>query len=278
MKHGSTLLPRMLLWGILMPSIPIPGLILSGMLLLSTILLGFSSCAEKDALTVSAASSLTFALRELGPLFEKETGIPVVFNFASTGQLSQQIDQGAPVDLFLAADTAFIDELVSRGLIIPESRQIYARGHLTLWTKTSSRRVRDLRQLTEPQIRLIALANPDHAPYGRAARQALEGAGIWKEIQYKLVLGENVRQALQYAETGNVDVALLPLSLSCMAGENWSRVPQTFYKPILQAMGIPASAGNREEAQRFADYVLSPRGQLIMKKYGFDPAPEEGSH
>ena len=254
------------------------GMLLPGLLLLSTLLLGFSSCAKTTTLTVSAASSLTFAFQELGPLFEKETGIPVVFNFASTGRLTQQIEQGAPVDLFLAADTAFIDELVSRDLIIPESRQIYARGHLALWTKASARRVGNLRQLTEPQIRLIALANPDHAPYGRAARQALEGAGIWKEIQHKLVLGENVRQALQYAETGNVDVALLPLSLSCQAGGNWSRVPETFYKPILQAMGIPASAGNREEAQRFADYLLSPEGQLILKKYGLDPAPEEGSH
>ena len=246
-------------------------------LVFAVLLITLSGCIAETSLTVSAASSLTFAFNELGPQFEQETGIPILFNYASSGQLAHQIEQGAQVDLFVSADTFFVEELVSRELIFPESQRIYARGHLTLWAKGPSYRALDITQLDEPEIRLVALANPDHAPYGRAARQALEGAGIWERIQKKLVLGENVRQALQYVETGNVDVALLPLSLSCMTDGHWRRVPEMYYKPILQALGVPKSVRQREKAQRFIDYMVSPRGQEIMKKYGFDPVPEEKS-
>ena len=130
-------------------------------------------------LTISAASDLTYAFRELGQQFTAETGQPVVFNFGSTGQLSQQIEQGAPVDLFAAADVRFIDDLVRQGLVIVDTRQVYARGRIVLWQRADSAlKLTQIGDLARTDVARIAIANPDHAPYGIAARQALQNAGI----------------------------------------------------------------------------------------------------
>jgi molybdate transport system substrate-binding protein len=193
-------------------------------LILYLLLVGFSaSCnhaSNEDlqqpvTLTVSAAADLTPAFSEIGKLFEKETGTKVVFNFGSTGQLAQQIEQGAPVDLFAAANVTFVDKLEQKGLILSETKNLYARGRIALWARTDSiLQFERFEDLGRPEITRIAIANPDHAPYGMAAREALQSIGIWDTVKSKLVLGENVRQALQYAETGNVDVAIVALSLS----------------------------------------------------------------
>ncbi len=170
-------------------------------------------------LTVSAAADLTYAFQEIGKAFEAETGHTVVFNFGSTGQLAQQIEQGAPVDVFAAANVSFIDELEQQGLILTDTKQLYARGRLALWLRADSPlEISHIEDLTQPGVRRIAIANPDHAPYGMAAREALQAAGVWEAVQPRLVLGENVRQTLQYAETGNVDVAIVALSLCVPAG------------------------------------------------------------
>jgi molybdate transport system substrate-binding protein len=166
-------------------------------------------------LLVSAASNLILAFEEVGARYEEETGTQVTVNFAASGQLAQQIEQGAPVDIFLSANTAYVEELAVKGWVQADSVQIYARGRLTLWTRAdASLTVETVEDLLNPEVRRVAIANPEHAPYGVAAREALQTAGVWEEIQSKLVPGENVRQALQYAETGNVDAAIVPLSLS----------------------------------------------------------------
>jgi molybdate transport system substrate-binding protein len=224
---------------------------------------------EPEPLVVSAASSLILALEELGSHHEQETGTPVIFNFAASGQLAQQIDQGAPVDLFVSADLAFVEDLASKGRVLPDSMQIYARGRLTLWSRVDSGlTIETLDDLLRPEVRRVAIANPEHAPYGIAARDALQTAGLWEAVQPKLVLGENVRQTLQFAETGNADVALVPLSLSITSDGQWTLVPENLHTPIDQALGVVADSPRRAEARDFADFIAGPQGQAILRKYG----------
>jgi molybdate transport system substrate-binding protein len=241
-----------------------------------------ATAVEPVTLTVSAAADLTYAFEELGKQFEAETGHKVVFNFGSTGQLAQQIEQGAPVDLFAAANVSFVEELERQGLILPDTKELYARGRITIWTRADNPlQITSLTDLTRPEVQRIAIANPDHAPYGVAARQAMQTAGIWEAVQPKLVLGENVRQTLQYAETGNVDVAIVALSLSvpaaAAAGESgrWTLIPQELHPPIDQALVVIKDTKHAAAARAFAAFVNGPQGRPIMRKYGFVLPGEE---
>ena len=227
-------------------------------------------------LTVSAASDLTRAFTEVGAAFEAATGTKVVFNFGSTGQLAQQIEQGAPVDVFAAANASYIDQLERQGLILPDTKQRYARGRIVLWTRADSPlKLERVEDLALPGVRRMAIANPDHAPYGTAAREALQAAGLWANVQPKLVLGENVRQALQYAETGNVDAAIVALSLvvpAAMAEDVQGRyvlIPEDLHAPLDQTVAVIRSTAHEREARAFAEFVGSPAAREIMRKYGF---------
>lgn len=233
-------------------------------------------------LTVSAAADLTYAFEEIAAAFQAETGHTVVFNFGSTGQLAQQIAQGAPVDLFAAANISFVEELAAQGLVLPDTVALYARGRITLWTRADSPlRLERLEDLTRPEVTRVAIANPDHAPYGVAARQALQTAGLWEMVQPKLVLGENVRQTLQYAETGNVDAAIVALSLSVPAAAgpdgpgHWTLIPQELHPPIDQALAVIRGTPHEAAARAFAVFVNGPQGREIMRKYGFILPGEE---
>src|SRR5215218_441568 len=169
-----------------------------------------TSSTSSAELTVAAAADLTPAFEELGREFESATKTKVVFVFGSTGMLTRQIENGAPVDLFAAANVSYIDELEKEGLIIPDTKAVYARGRITLWTPNESTlRLQNIADLARPEVMRIAIANPDHAPYGLAAKQAVQSAGLWERVQPKLVYGDNIRQALQYAQTGNVEVAIV---------------------------------------------------------------------
>jgi len=247
--------------------------------------LGFSFLASSQAqepprqpvsLTISAAADLAFAFQELGTLFEKETGTKAIFNFGSTGQLAQQIEQGAPVDLFAAANVAFVDELERLGLILPDTKALYARGRITLWTRTDSPlHLERLEDVAPAEVKQVAIANPQHAPYGIAAREAMQSVGIWETIQPKLVLGENVRQTLLYAETGNVDVAIVALSLSIQMKGRWVLIPEELHKPIDQALAVIKGTRHEQEARRFAGFINGPTGRPVMRKYGFVLPGEE---
>ncbi|HBY97312.1 MAG: molybdate ABC transporter substrate-binding protein [Ardenticatenaceae bacterium] len=234
------------------------------------------SPAQPVTLTVSAAADLTPAFNELGALFEKQTGTKVTFNFGSTGQLTQQIEQGAPVDLLAAANVGYVDELEQQGLILPETKALYARGQITLWTRADSPlQIERIEDLTRPEVKRIAIANPEHAPYGMAARAALKSAGIWEAVQPKLVLGENVRQTFQYAATGNTDVAIVALSLSVQGDGHWVLVPQELYPPLDQALAVIKGTRHEREARQFATFINGPQGRPIMRKYGFVLPGEE---
>ena len=250
-------------------------------LLLFLLATPLQAAAQQQPVTllVSAASDLTFAFQELAPLFERRTGIKVTFNFGATGPLAQQIERGAPVDLFAAANEAYIDRMVAQGLVLANSKMPYARGHLTLWTRSDSPlQLTALEDLLQPAVRRVAIANPTHAPYGLAAKQALQAAGLWQRLAPKLVMGENVRQTLQYASTGNVDAALIALSLSVQHAGRWVQISQRLHRPIIQVLAILARTPHADEARQFANFIIGPQGQPIMKKYGFVlPAEDQPS-
>jgi molybdate transport system substrate-binding protein len=226
-------------------------------------------------LTVSAASSLTAAFTEIGKIFEAQTGDTVLFNFGASGSLAQQIEQGAPVDLFASANVGFVDELQKKGLVLPDTVQNYARGQIVLWTRSDSPvKLERIEDLAQPAIGKVAIANPDRAPYGLAAREALKAAGVWEAVQPKLVIAETIQQTHQYAETGNVDAAIGALSLSvpAAAGGKPGRyvvVPQELYTPLDQALAVIKGTKNEAAARAFASFITGPQGREVLRKYGF---------
>ena len=225
---------------------------------------------DQITLTVSAAADLTPAFEEIGTIFERQTGVAVDFNFGSTGQLAQQIEAGAPVDLFAAANVSYIDRLDAKGLILSDTKATYARGRIVIWTPPdSSLAIDDLADLTDPDIARIAIANPDHAPYGVAAREAMRAAGVWDAVQAQLVLGENVRDTLRYAETGNVDVAVVALSLAIQGDGRWTLIPEDLHAPIDQALAVIKATKHEPEARAFANFVNGDQGREVMRRYGF---------
>lgn len=226
-------------------------------------------------LTVAAASDLHFAFAEIGALFEEQTGVEVTFTFGASGNLAGQIENGAPVDLFAAADTSYVDRLIEAGALLPETRRVYALGHLVLASSIRAGAEADeLTDLLDPAIVHVAIANPGHAPYGRAAREALESAGLWEALQPKLVLGENVRQALQFIETGNAEAGLVPLSLADVADITYVAVDPSLYTPLEQALAVVAGSPNEADARRFAELVTGPEGRAVLERYGFGLPPE----
>lgn len=218
---------------------------------------------------VSAAADLDRAFREIGAMFEKETGVKVRLNLGSTGMLAKQIEGGAPVDLFAAANRRFVDDLEKKGLIFPETKGLYAVGRITLATPKGAAKLNSLKDLLNPEIKKIAIANPAHAPYGMAAKAALERTGIWEKVKDRMVYGENVRQTLTYAETGSVDAAIVALSISIGSNVNFTLIPDELHPPLEQALAVVKTGKNPKQAREFAEFINGPRGRPIMKKYGF---------
>lgn len=241
----------------------------------------FAGCRSTGApgersILVAAASDLTPAFEEIGREYEKTTGTKVTFSFGSTGALAKQIENGAPMDLFAAANIDFIDGLQKRDLIIPDTKALYARGRITLWTHPDSKlQIDKLEDLTRPEVQRIGIANPEHAPYGTAAREAMQTLGIWDQVKDKMVFAENVRMALQYADTGNTDTSVVALSLSLQSKGRWVLIPQELHKPLDQALAVIKDTKNEREARSFASFINGQQGRPIMRKYGFILPDEE---
>lgn len=238
---------------------------------------GTPACARQQPrqLLVSATSDVAKAFTEIGGRFTRRTGIAVSFNFGSTRGLAGQIENGAPVDLFAAADEASMDQLARKGLVIPGTRRVYAFGSLVIWLPPNSEAdVQSLRDLASPRIRRIAVARPERGCLGSAAHEALRRAGVWHEVQRKLVCAENVRQALQYAEGGMVDVAITARSLvgPCRGRKckgTWVPIPEDLHRPIRQVMAIIRGTPHEAEARRFAAFVMTLEGTSILARHGF---------
>jgi molybdate transport system substrate-binding protein len=228
-----------------------------------------SSLAAERKLTVAGASDLSLAFKEIAAEFEKETGYRVVLSLGSTGMLARQIEQGAPFDVFFAANRKFVEDLEKGGYILPGTVELYAEGRIVIAVKRSGLKITRIEDLRNSKITRIAIANPEHAPYGVAAMEALKSAGLWDEIKTRLVYGENIRQALQFVESGNAEAGIIARSVADVAGIDYSEVPSSLHKPISQAAGVVSSSKQIDGARAFIKFVNGSEGRPIMKKYGF---------
>jgi molybdate transport system substrate-binding protein len=222
------------------------------------------------AITVYAAADLDMAFREIKPLFEKATGTRVTLVMGSTGNLAKQIEHGAPADVFFAANESFIDDLLAAGGVIPQTRALYAQGRLVLATPTKSAvAVRELADLLKPEVRRVAIANPAHAPYGRAAQEALESVGVWEKVKPKLVYGENIRHTLQFIETGAVEAGIVALSVAGVPDVRYVPIDPKLHKPLNQVAAVVKRSARPELGLAFIQFLNGPEGRPIMKRYGF---------
>lgn len=225
---------------------------------------------EAREITVAAAANLTDAFAELGKEFTARTGVRVVYSFGATADLAKQIENGAPFDLFASADVEHVDALDRKGLLVASTRAVYARGRLVLWIPPGSRaKVERLEDLTQKEAERVGIAKPDVAPYGRATVEALRALNLWQQVEPKVIYGQNVSQVKQYAATGNVDVAFIPLSLVPKSEGRIIEVDERLYQPIDQALALVRASGKQENARRFADFVLSMDGQSLLERYGY---------
>lgn len=231
--------------------------------------------APSRSLAVAAASDLQTALPEVVAAFERgHPDIKVSLTFGSSGLLTTQILNGAPFDVFLSADQDYPGRIMAAGQAREGSAFVYGRGRLALWARRGSGipvTVLGWKALEHPGVHRIALANPRHAPYGRAAEEALRAAGLLERLRPRLVLGENVAQAAQFAQTGHADVAILALSLASSAalrgqGEFWV-VPPGFHGPLDQAGLVLTRAVHQGDAEAFRAFLLAPEGQALLQRH-----------
>jgi molybdate transport system substrate-binding protein len=206
----------------------------------------------------------------LGQQFEADSGIHPVFSFGSTAVLTQQIENGAPYDLFLAADSDHPEKLDREGLLAPGTRVVYATGVLALWIPPGSHaKIERLEDLSGPDVRVIAVARPELAPYGKATVESLTKLGIWDRVKAKVVYSDNISMAKQYGSTGNADAVFTAWSL--VLGEKGRTIPVDagLHKPITQEMGLVAKSKNEAAARAFAAFLTGPNGRGILAGRGY---------
>lgn len=253
-----------------------PRRFLAALLALALTATGSSGSRAEEPPLVAAASDLQFALAEAAAAFEKETGLAVRLAFGSSGNFVRQIHQGAPFQLFLSADEDYVLQLAEAGLTRDEG-VLYALGRIVIIAPPGSAVVPDagldgLRAaLAQGRVTKFAIANPEHAPYGRRAEEALRHAGLWDEIKDRLVLGENVSQAAQFALSGSTAGGIVAYSLALspkIAGKaRFALIPQDRHAPLSQRMVLLKDAG--DTALRFYSYLQQPSARAILKRYGF---------
>ncbi len=234
------------------------------------------AAARDDAPIVAAASDLQFALRQIADTFTAETGMKVRLAFGSTGNFARQIREGAPFQIFMAADESFIADLYADGLT-RDAGDLYGVGRIVVVVPNGSTLAADgeLHHLAEMlaagRITRFAIANPDHAPYGMRAREALVTRGLWDDLQPVIVLGENVSQAAQFALSGNAEGGIIAYALALapevIARGTHALIPENWHAPLRQRMALLQDAGPVAEA--FYAYMKAPTAREIMDRYGF---------
>ncbi len=232
------------------------------------------------ALLVAGASDLRPAFEEIGQLFTAETGHEVIFDFGSSGQLAQRIIEGAPVDVYASANVSFVDTVLESGVGDANTKATYAFGRITIWSVAEVwGGWVDLNQLVaDPNITFLAIANPQHAPYGLAAKEALLSAGLWESIEPKLVYGENISDTQRLADTRDADAAIVALSLAIAAGDRgeWVLIDEALHEPLEQFIIVVTDDPLRiEAATAFAAFVNEPAGREVMTRLGFILPGEE---
>jgi molybdate transport system substrate-binding protein len=234
------------------------------------------AATAQEVPTVAAASDLKFALEEVARAYTQQTGKTVRLAFGASGNLMRQIAQGAPFDLFMSADEQYVLDLHRQGFAVDEG-MLYAIGHVVLFVPHGSpiraeATLEDLRRAVDDgRLKKLSIANPEHAPYGRAARDVLQAAGLWEKVQGRLIMGENVSQAAQYAASGSVQAGLFALSLALSpnfirAGDH-AVLPERWHRPLRQRMVLLKRAS--PPAREFYAFLQQPAARSILRKYGF---------
>ncbi len=243
--------------------------------LLCILILPFSfvvAASAEQELIVSAAASLTNAFAEIGKKFESANpNTKVVFNFAASGALLQQIDKGAPVDVFASADQMTMNQAAEKGLIVPGARKDFVSNELVLIIPHGAKTtVEALKDLTAGEIGKIALGNPQTVPAGRYAQEVLTNEGLWEELKPKFIFGESVRQVLDYVSRGEVDAGFVFATDALLAKDHVKEVLEApKHEPITYPIAVVGSTKNKDLATRFVDFVLSREGEEVLSKYGF---------
>jgi molybdate transport system substrate-binding protein len=248
--------------------------------ILAVVALAAAGCSSRSSgqrrVRIAAASDLEKAFTELGGEFKTKTRIEPEFTFGSSGLLSKQIEQGAPYFLFAAANKAFAEATVTAGRCDAKSATLYARGRIVVWTPNGGPAPLKLEDLAKPEFKRIAIANPEHAPYGLAAKQALQKIGLWAQIEPRLVLGENIQATMLYAKERNVEAAVVALSLAVVNdGGTTLQIDPSLHDPLDQMLVVCGSGEESDAARQFAAMLASPEGREVMSRYGFQLPPQK---
>ena len=226
--------------------------------------------APKQTVTIAAAANLSEVCQTLGAQFEAETGIHPVFSFGSTALLTQQIESDAPFDLFLAADAEHPEKLDKEGLLVKGGRVVYAIGVLALWIPPQSHaKIERLEDLARPDVRVIAVARPELAPYGQATVETLTNLGLWDRVKPKVVYSDNISMAKQYGTSGNADAVFTAWSLVLNEKGKVIQVDEKLHKPISQEMGLLVHSKNQGAARAFASFLTGEKGRAILSGHGY---------
>lgn len=242
-------------------------------LLLVSLIAPVARTQEKQ-LRIAAAADLQFALTDLAAQYEKQSGAKLAITYGSSGNFFAQIQNGAPFDIFFSADISYPKKLAEANLVDSASLQTYAVGRLVLWLPPDSPldASQGLKILLDPRIQKISIANPEHAPYGRAAVAALQKSGLYDQLKPKFVLGENISQAAQFVQSGSAQAGLVALSLALSPamkdGKRWE-VPQADYPLLEQGAAIVSSSPNKEAASAFLAFLKTPAARATLERYGF---------
>ena len=231
--------------------------------------------AQSREISIAAAADLKFVMSELSEQFERHTGTKVNVTFGSSGNFFSQIQNGAPFDLFFSADVEYPNKLEAAGLAEPGTLYEYAIGRLVIWTPADAKvdvTKEGWKSLLDSSIEKIAIANPEHAPYGRAAVAALQASGIYERVKHKLVYGENISQAAQFVQSGSAQAGIVAMSLAVSpamrGGKKWD-IPAEMHPTLEQGAIVLKDAKNRAAARAFLEFVKSASSRAIFTKYGF---------
>lgn len=232
----------------------------------------FANSASAESITIAAASDLRFALDEIIEIYQAESGRPSIrVIYGSSGKMTTQIKHGAPYDLFFSADIRFPEMLYRDGFAVT-TPTVYALGRLVLWSARHDVSDLTLADLTDAKFRRIAIAQPDHAPYGLRAQEALQAVGVWTAIEERLVFGENIAQTAQMAESGAADAAIIALSLAMfprLAARGYGLIDDALHQPLTQGYVITRYGANKAAVEHFAQFMQTASAHRIMQHYGF---------
>ncbi len=248
--------------------VKIQGIVLPFLVFLCVLLSATTLPAEE--LYVAAAADLVYAFQKMEKPFEDAYGAKIKWVFGSSGTLSTQIQAGLPVDVFASASPDWVDRVQEKGLVVEKSRKVFALGRIALCTyKESKLIIGRVEDLASPKIGRIAIANPAHAPYGVAAKEALEKVGIADKVKSKIVYGESVLETQTHIRRGEVDAGIIALSLTDFPEMRCSALPQTLHNPIQQTIAVLKESKNKGLGQKFLDFLAGREGLSILEKYGF---------